>query len=49
MEQNDLAIRLRGVKKQYRLGAISGRTLQRISACKRREEAEFRSESVKKV
>ena len=28
MEQNDLAIRLRGVKKQYRLGAISGRTLQ---------------------
>ena len=28
METNDLAILMRGVKKQYRLGAISGRTLQ---------------------
>ena len=28
MEQNELAIRLKGVRKQYRLGSISGRTLQ---------------------
>ncbi len=28
MEQTPLAIRLRGVKKQYRLGSINGRTLQ---------------------
>lgn len=28
MEQRDLAIRIRGVKKQYRLGMIGGRTLQ---------------------
>ena len=28
MEQNEFAIRLSGVKKQYRLGAIGGRTLQ---------------------
>ena len=28
MEERDIAIRLSGVKKQYRLGAIGGRTLQ---------------------